>query len=236
MQGNYIKLDRSILEWCWYTDINTCRLFIHMLLRANWKDGYFRQTVVPRGSFVSSVGKLAESTGLSEREVRTAISHLKSTGEVTSRSTNKYTVFSIKNYDKYQSTDKLVDMQETNERQTNDNQSTTIEEGKKGRREEEREGKSRFSPPTTQDVSAYCEEKGISGFDVERFIDFYSSKGWMVGKNKMKDWKAAVRNWARQDKSTKPAAPKKNSFTSYPQRSYDYGELEEKLLNAEKRR
>ena len=57
----------------------------------------------------------------------------------------------------------------------------------------------RFKPPTIQEVKAYCIERGNT-VDPERFIDFYESKGWMVGKNKMKDWKAAVRNWERKDK------------------------------------
>ena len=73
---DYIKLSRKILEWEWYSDINTSRLFIHMLLKANWKEGKFRGTTVPRGSFVSSIGKLAEETQLTNREIRTAISHL----------------------------------------------------------------------------------------------------------------------------------------------------------------
>ena len=58
----------------------------------------------------------------------------------------------------------------------------------------------RFKPPCLADVEEYVKEKGYTGFDCERFIDFYESKGWMVGKNKMKDWKAAVRNWARSNK------------------------------------
>ena len=58
----------------------------------------------------------------------------------------------------------------------------------------------RFKPPCLADVSEYVKEKGYTGFDCERFIDFYGSKGWMVGKNKMRDWKAAVRNWARSNK------------------------------------
>lgn len=57
-----------------------------------------------------------------------------------------------------------------------------------------------FVPPTLEEVSAYVSEKGYS-VDAERFIDFYTSKGWMVGKNKMKDWKAAVRNWWKNEKS-----------------------------------
>lgn len=78
-----IDLHRKILDWEWYSDINTCRLFIHMLLKANWREGKFRGTTVPRGSFVSSLEKLSEETGLTIRELRTAISHLKMTGELT---------------------------------------------------------------------------------------------------------------------------------------------------------
>lgn len=57
-----------------------------------------------------------------------------------------------------------------------------------------------FSPPTVDDVKAYASEKGYS-LDAERFCYFYASKGWMVGKNKMKDWRAAVRNWNRNSAS-----------------------------------
>lgn len=100
--SGFIKIHRKILEWPWYMDINTCRLFIHMLLKANWKDGRFREETVPRGSFVSSIAKLAGETGLTEDEIRTAISHLIHTKEITKKSTNKYTVFTVINYDLYQ--------------------------------------------------------------------------------------------------------------------------------------
>lgn len=135
--GNYIKINRKILEWEWYSDINTCRLFLHMLLKANWKDGKFKGTTVPRGSFISSIGVLSEETGLTIREVRTAITHLKMTGEVTSKSTNKFTVITVKNYDLYQTSDKQIGIQETNERQANDKLTTTIEELEEGKESEE---------------------------------------------------------------------------------------------------
>jgi len=57
----------------------------------------------------------------------------------------------------------------------------------------------RFTPPTPTDVEAYATEKGLR-IDADKFCDFYESKGWMVGKNKMKDWKAAVRGWCSRDK------------------------------------
>lgn len=97
MNGDFVKMYRSFLEWEWYSDINTSRSFLHMLLKANWKDSKFQGITVPRGSFISSIGRLAEETALTDREIRTAVSHLKMTGEVTSRPTNRYTVFAVVN-------------------------------------------------------------------------------------------------------------------------------------------
>ena len=57
----------------------------------------------------------------------------------------------------------------------------------------------RFYPPTLDEVKQYCEERK-NNIDPMAFIDFYSSKGWMIGKNRMKDWKAAVRTWERKRK------------------------------------
>ena len=66
----------------------------------------------------------------------------------------------------------------------------------------------RFTPPSVEEVAAYCQERG-NGVDAARFVDFYSSKGWMVGKSRMKDWKAAVRNWerSRDEKATPTKKP-----------------------------
>ena len=70
--------------------------------------------------------------------------------------------------------------------------------------------RSRFVPPTVDDVKAYCLERG-NRIDPERFVDFYASKGWMVGKSRMKDWKAAVRNWEGRaaTQAATQATPKK---------------------------
>lgn len=121
MKGDYIKINRSLLEWGWYKDKNTSRLFIHMLLKANWKDGFFLGIEIKRGSFVSSLAKLSEETNLSVREIRTAIKYLESTGEVTSKKYNKFSVFTVNNYCSYQSSDTQSDKQPTSNRQASDN-------------------------------------------------------------------------------------------------------------------
>ena len=69
----------------------------------------------------------------------------------------------------------------------------------------------RFIPPTVDEVREYCFERGNS-IDPQRFVDYYTSNGWMVGKNKMKDWKAAVRTWEQKDKPQgRPAANKSSN-------------------------
>lgn len=97
-----------------------------------------------------------------------------------------------------------------------------------------KEKASRFLPPTLDEVRSYCLEKGYP-VDAERFIDFYESKGWFVGKNKMKDWKAAVRNWnrmQREDGAAKASGQRqadsakgKNRFNNFEQRQNDYGNM-----------
>ena len=105
---DYVKISRKILEWEWYTDANTKVLFLHILLKANWKDGRFQGIEVPRGSFVTSLQNLAAETGLTVRNVRTALKHLENTGEVTSNRHVKFSVITVKNYDRYQSCDTQV--------------------------------------------------------------------------------------------------------------------------------
>ena len=85
----------------------------------------------------------------------------------------------------------------------------------------------RFAPPTLENVSEYCREMGYTNVDAARFIDFYTSNGWMVGKNRMKDWKAAVRNWDRREKNPQrqdgaAEVSKKNRFHNLEEHGYDY--------------
>ena len=70
----------------------------------------------------------------------------------------------------------------------------------------------RFIPPTIEQVREYCESRN-NGIDPEHFVDFYSSKGWMIGKNKMKDWKAAVRTWENKNKEKKRQEQKEYEAT-----------------------
>ena len=156
MEG-WIKIHRGLLDWEWYSDTNCVRMALHLLLKANFQTRRWRGITVERGQLVTSRAALARETGLSEREVRTAVSKLEKSDFLTSRATSSYTVVTICNYERYQSTDSTErpafgpadDQEETNFRPTSDQRATTTEESKKGR-----------SKKSTHTVDT---EKGVAG-------------------------------------------------------------------------
>lgn len=98
----YIKIDRNIRFWGWYKDPNTLVLWLHLLLTANITDHVFMGVEIHRGELATSLKSLAEQTGLSEKCVRTALKHLKDTGEVAVTRHRHFSVISIPRYDYYQ--------------------------------------------------------------------------------------------------------------------------------------
>lgn len=117
MEG-FILLHRRLLGWEWYGDGNTMRVFIHLLLKANFEPKKWRGVTVGRGQCATSLAEIAGELGLSERNVRTAIKHLKSTGEVTHERHPDFGLYTIKNYDAYQANDTRSDRRVTPDRHT----------------------------------------------------------------------------------------------------------------------
>lgn len=146
MEG-WIKIHRKLLEWEWYDDCNVFRLFFHLLLTVNYEDKNWHGTTIQAGQIITSVDKLAGSLHLSTQQIRTAINKLKNTGEITSETTNKYTIITICNFAKYQSFESVEQQtkqqtnnnQITNEQQTNNNQITTTKEDKEYKKERKEE-------------------------------------------------------------------------------------------------
>jgi len=123
VQG-FILVHRSMLEWEWYDDPNAMRLFFHCLLKANHKNKPWKSILIKRGQFITSVKHLENELCLSRSQVRLAIKKLKSTNEITTKTTKQYTAITVVNYDKYQSRDQQNNQRTTNEQPT-DNQRTT---------------------------------------------------------------------------------------------------------------
>lgn len=109
--NGYILIDRKILEWKFYTLPNALTLWILLLVKANWKDGYFHGRKIPRGSLATSIERLADSTGLSQNTVRKYLKMFEDDGQIIRERTNKYTLISIVKYDEYQSCSSTIDDQ-----------------------------------------------------------------------------------------------------------------------------
>lgn len=121
--GEWIKLHRKFLDWEWYNKPLTKIVFLHLLLKANWKDGKFQGHEIKRGSCVVGLLSMSKSLGLTIQNIRTALTHLKSTNEITIKSTNKFSVITIVKYEEYQQ-DKTKSTSKTTNKLTNNQQTT----------------------------------------------------------------------------------------------------------------
>lgn len=109
-----------------------------------------------------------------------------------------------------------AEQNETNENKTEQNE-TKLPKEKEKEKENKKESNKRFTPPTLQEVTQYCKERN-NNVDPQQFIAFYTSKGWKVGNQPMKDWKACVLTWERRNGNSNS---KNVTAQEYPQRDYE---------------
>ena len=98
----FVKLNRKMLDWEWFSSTETVHVFITLLLMAGWEGESYRGMTVDRGQVITTVSRLSSATGLGVQKVRTALKHLRLTNEITTKSTNNWTLITIENYEKYQ--------------------------------------------------------------------------------------------------------------------------------------
>ena len=211
----FIALHRKMLDWEWYTDANVMRVFLHCLLKANYDTRNWRGITIERGQFITSITTLASELELSAMQIRIALDKLQRTSEITISTTNKYSVISVCNYESYQDINnpeqhatqhakgQANNKQTTSKQQqhNNNNNITNKQYITKSTTDvvpKDEPSKKRFVKPTIEEIQAYCTERG-NGISAERFFAYYEANGWRVGRNPMKDWRAAVRTWEQQD-------------------------------------
>ena len=135
MEG-WICLQRKFVEWEWFDDAIMVKLFIYLLLKANYEPKKWHGVEIGRGQIITGRHQLAFETNLSEQQVRTALKKLESTGEITTKTTNKFSIVTICNYNKYQDivlanqpTNQPTNNQvATNKQPTNNQQITTTKQ------------------------------------------------------------------------------------------------------------
>lgn len=132
MEG-WIKVHRKLVDWEWYNDINVKVVFLHLLLTANHKEKQWKRQTILRGQKLTSIEHLADDVGLTIQQTRTALKKLKSTHEITIKTTNKNTLITIEKFNNYQfeidednkQNNKQFNNLITNNQQTNNKQITT---------------------------------------------------------------------------------------------------------------
>jgi len=216
---------RDIFDNPIWLNIVEFRLFFLIYGKAAFTDGVRVGNIeLKRGQWIRSYRNLQRDLEYIENHavkqyslsaIKRAIDNLVKQERVTVQPCELGTLFTVVNYDKYQCLNNYKDEHETENEQRKNGERTDgeqIENNNKNTKNTKNSKKSNnniFIPPTLEEVTSYCKERNNS-VDPQRFIDFYSAKGWMIGKNKMKDWKAAVRTWERRDseKNTQDFAKK----------------------------
>ncbi len=193
MKQGWIKLHRKLTESSVFDNPKLFKTWIWCLCKASHTE---HEVVVGKqvvnlqpGQFVFGRLKAAEVLKMNDRTVYDYMKMLENMEMLRINSNNKFSVVTIENWAFYQEDEEGFQHQNTH-------QSTIENHTYKNDKECIKNERKIFIPPSVDEVAGYCRERS-NGIDAEAFVSFYQSKGWMVGSNKMKDWKAAVRTWER---------------------------------------
>lgn len=211
--GMFLKLDRGILDhWLWTKKpFSEGQAWIDLLLLANIADkktSYKGKIITcKRGDVNYSITWLAERWKWSRDKTRNYLRLLEDDGMVTLNATTHRTTITIVNYGDFN--DSVTTKNTTNtttSRQQARQQAATTKECKNEKNEKNitltPKPERLIIPPTVDMVREYCQSR-MNDIDAEEFVDFYTSKGWMVGKTKMKDWQATVRTWEKSHSNSR---------------------------------
>ena len=199
---SFVKIDRNMLRWGWFRDGDTFRVFMYLILTANYEDSFYMGHKILRGQVVTGRKKIAEDLAITEQRVRTAIKHLKSTNEITTTSTPKFTIVPVTGYDKHQSIHQQL---------------TTSKEIKKLRNKEI----NKYSRETYQEIIAYLNAKAGTNYKAtakltQEHINARLNDGFTVAdfkkviENKCSEWKGT--EW---EKYLRPQTLFGTKFESY---------------------
>ena len=227
----WIKTYRKIQDcWIWRIEkpFDERSAWIDLLLSANHtavKTPFNGELItVERSQYLTSVRKLSDKWKWNKDKTLKFLRLLESDGMIKRDSDRFRTLITIENYDIYQ--DKK-DTEQTGQGTQDGHEPATNKNVKNVKNNNINNRGKIFVPPSFDEVRAYCQERN-NKVDAQSFVDFYESKGWYVGKNKMKDWKAAVRTWEKSDNQKSKTV--KTTFNNIQQRDYAFDELERKLL------
>lgn len=210
--SSWIKLDRKILKWGWYSDINIKVTFLHLLLIASYEGGEFLGEEIKRGQAVIGINETSKEIGITPRQFRTALSKLEKNGEITKKATSKFTIITIENYSKYQDVLTESDKRMTSERQADDN----IQESKESKKVKKVKNNIYIRPHAGEFENVKLTKEELDKLQVsysdcyEEYIEKLSSYLAQTGK-RYKSHYATLLNWIRRDGKEKQDKQKGNT-------------------------
>jgi len=208
MTEGYVKLYRQILNSDVFASQKMLKIWVWCLCRANYKARSVPcktgrgETIVKlnSGEFIFGRFKAEEELNIDGSTIYKIIKQLESFGNISIKSSTHYSVITICNWDRYQ---QEIDNEVTTNEQPSNNQVTTNEQPSNTDKKDKKDKNDKNNiPPLLENVIQYCIERD-KNIDANKWYNFYQSKGWMIGKNKMKDWKAAVRTWEKEPEERK---------------------------------
>ena len=206
--NGYIKLYRKLIQWGWYQDNVVKSLFLHCLLMASFKDFTWMGNSLKAGQFITSYKSLADELGFSVQQVRTAIKKLESTEEITSKSTNKFTVITVLNWENYQIED-IVSNTVSNNPTTNEQQHR---KNVKNYKNVKNSSNAQAHTPLLFEIQTFINENKLN-VDADKFFLHYSKNNWTTKEGKpITDWQSLLLNWSSTEK--KEPAPYPNGYGS----------------------
>lgn len=204
--GGYIKLYRKLVKWGWYQDNVVKGLFLHCLLMASFKDFDWMGRRFTAGQFITSRKHLAQDLGFTEMQIRTALKKLESTKEITTETTNRFTIITVNNWGNYQG-DELEDNQDFNHQITNkqptDNQQITNKQPHRKNVKNNKNVKNSITRtrviPTLLSISSFVDEKNLN-VDAKKFFDYYEERKWLTEEGKkITNWKKLLEVWNKNE-------------------------------------
>jgi len=206
IDNSWIKLSRKMRNSPMYTDSQAVHLWVHLLLSANHCDNKFLhgETMVSlkAGQLLTGRKALSKKTGINESKIQRLLKLFEIEQQIEQQTYSKYRIISITNYSQYQNSEQLNEQQLNSRRTATEQQLNTNNNSNNSKNENNSNNGAKaptnklFKPPDINQINQYLQERNAQHVNGQEFIDHHEARGWVLSnRQKMKDWKAAIRTW-----------------------------------------
>lgn len=211
-EQGFIVLYRQLLEWKYFYSPYALKLWVYLLLRANWKTGYFLGVEIPRGSLATSIRRLASDTDMDANTVRKWLKRFEKEDMISIKTTHRFTHIFISNYADFQDivVEQVHTESHTEPHTQSHTESHTVRPPNRTRITKKQSNKETIKDslgagsseknnfPDLKDVAAQVSKESL-GVNPEKFFRYYEERNWMIDGEPVRDWKKLLRSWARKE-------------------------------------